>query len=224
MIKHHCHEEGAWPFPEKRTWTSSPMMNLHLCPWLCLAILSPGYPSQRRPLSKSLSLSNLTSAARLPHLWSQPRVVYSCPTVKPNEVGVYRPGYRNLTWYSTARHYSWQNFPPKWLRLCWAGIAILLLPLSFLCPLQPSMDVALCLSVCFQRTQASTVQGSFCPSRLPISYHLFLPQFVLLFRCHLFSEALPSCPRQTYSHHSVICRHLRWCTSFTEIVCFSPIL
>ena len=134
MIKHHCHEEGAWPFPEKRTWTSNPMMNLHLCPWLCLAILSQGYPSQRRPLSKSLSLSNLTSAARLPHLWSQPRVVYSCPTVKPNEVGVYRPGYRNLTWDSTARHYSWQNFPPKRLRLCRAGIAILLLPLSFLCP------------------------------------------------------------------------------------------
>lgn len=143
MIKHHCHEEGAWPFPEKRTWTSNPMMNLCLCPWLCLAILSQGYPSQRRPLSKSLSLSNLTSAATLPHLWSQPTVVYSCPTVKPNEVGVYRPGYRNLTWDSTARHYSWQNFPPKWLRLCQAGIAILLLPHPSCVPFQPSMDVAL---------------------------------------------------------------------------------
>lgn len=94
----------------QRTWTSNPTMNLYLCPWLCLAILSQGYPSQRRPLKKSLWFINLTSAGRLPHLWSQPRVAYSCQIVRPN-------GYHNLTRDSTASHYSWQDSPPEWLRL-----------------------------------------------------------------------------------------------------------
>lgn len=57
-----------------------------------LALNLPGKPpqvylSQRRALIRSPSLSNLTSAAGSPHLWSRPRAAYSCPTVRPSEVG-----------------------------------------------------------------------------------------------------------------------------------------